>query len=505
MTDYAETMHKLLSLSRRPAAMLSSLNVDGARMTGDAEINDIVDDSREVKPGNAFLCMPRACEWVDAYAADAARAGASAIISVGCRLEDPPLPVLYLKNIAMAGRVLRQWFDAESTPPLIGVTGTDGKTSCVWMLREALERFAGNAWSVGTLGWMRCRDLILPLPNTTPSLLIMHRLLAAAAAGGASALVCEVSSHGIKQGRIAGLPFTAALWTNLSNDHLQDFGGFSGYADCKAGFISGLAGDDRIVAANADDAELNRRIPAGTLGYGRGLDRRDVKLGWQQNAAGELMLRQAGRDVCIRDIPAGDFHAENLAAVGLMLSRVFAAPHERLPQLLSHMSTPPGRMQAVEAGSLRVFIDFAHTPEALERCLQSARAMTSGQLLLVFGCGGERSREKRPLMGEVAASLADIVWVTSDNPRGEEPSLIAAEIVHGMPRPCRARLRLQLDRGQAIAEAIAELGIGDLLIIAGKGHEDEMIVGERRLPWNDYDAAARLLHEKDHSDTRACA
>jgi UDP-N-acetylmuramoyl-L-alanyl-D-glutamate--2,6-diaminopimelate ligase len=505
MTDYAETMQELLALSQRPAAMLSSLNIEGTKLTGDAEINDIVDDSRQVKPGNAFLCMPRACEWVDAYAASAARAGASAIISVGCQLEDPPLPVLYMKNIDTAGRVLRQWLDAESIPPLIGITGTDGKTSCVWMLREALERLAGDAWSIGTLGWMRSRDSILPLPNTTPSLLIMHRLLAAAAASGASALVCEVSSHGIKQGRIAGLPFTAALWTNLGNDHLQDFGGFAGYADCKAGFISGLAAEGRIVAANADDAEVHSRIPENTLGYGLGLDRQNVDLGWQQNAAGELMLRQAGREICIRDIPAGDFHAENLAAVGLMLSRVFAVPYERLPQLLSYMSTPPGRMQAVAAGSLRVFIDFAHTPEALERCLQSARAMASGRVLLVFGCGGERSREKRPLMGEVAASLADIVWVTSDNPRGEEPSLIAAEIVHGMPRPCRANLRLQLDRGRAIAEAVEELGLGDVLIIAGKGHEREMIVGERRLPWNDYDAAARLLHEKDHSGTRACA
>jgi len=505
MTDYTETMRELMALSRRPAAMLSSLNIENTKLTGDAEINDIVDDSRDVKPGNAFLCLPRACESADEYVASAARAGASAIISASCLIEDSPLPLLHMKSIDTAGKVLRKWFAAESVPPLIGITGTDGKTSCTWMLREALERYAGNAWSIGTLGWIRSMDSILPLPNTTPSLLLMHRLLAAATASGASALVCEVSSHGIKQGRVAGLPFDAALWTNLGNDHLQDFGGFAGYADCKAGFVAGLAAEGNIAVANADDAEVGSRVPANTLGYGQGLDRRDVDLGWWQNAAGELLLRQADEEIRVQDIPVGDFHAENLAAVALMLSRVFQTPWERLPQLLSHMSTPPGRMQAVGAGPWQVFIDYAHTPEALERCLASARCMASGRLLLVFGCGGERSREKRPLMGEVAASLADIVWVTSDNPRGEEPSVIAAEIVHGMPRPCRAKLRLQLDRGKAIAEAVEELGFGDVLIIAGKGHEREMIVGGRTLPWSDYDAATRLLHEKNHSDTRACA
>jgi len=505
MPDHAATLQELMDLSQQPPMMLSSLHIEGTKLVGDAEINDIVDDSRAAKPGNAFMCLPRACDQADEYADAAHRAGASAIILVGCVLNQPPLPVLYIKDMQTAGMVLRKWFRTESTPPLVGITGTDGKTSCAWMLREALERLMGDAWSIGTLGWMRSREVTLPIPNTTPSLLIMHRLLAAASAIGVSAIVSEVSSHGIKQERIAGVPFTAALWTTLGNDHLQDFGGFAGYADCKAGFIKQVATEGRVVVANADDAEVSQRLPESALRYGCDPDRPDLALGWRQNDDGDLILSMEEHEVRVDETPTGEFHAENLAAVGLVLHSVFQTPLEQLPQLLSHMSTPTGRMQRVASGVWKVFVDYAHTPEALERCLESGRAMSAGRLLLVFGCGGERSREKRPMMGRVAADLADVVWVTSDNPRGEEPSLIAAEIVHGVPESKLNKLRLQLDRGQAIAEAIEELNVNDILIIAGKGHEPEMEIGGRKFPWSDYDVATNCLSAKKHPDLRACA
>ncbi|MFQ5356228.1 MAG: Mur ligase family protein, partial [Mariprofundaceae bacterium] len=386
-------------MSQRPQRMLSELNLSGTELTGDATITDIVEDSRLAETGSAFLCLPRAENRARDYALQASKAGASAMILVGQDMPAPPLPCLKVRDMKLAGLVLRRWFGTESnTVKIIGITGTDGKTSIAWMLREGLENLLGSAWSVGTLGWMLSKNEMCSLKNTTPSLLTMHRLLAVANEAHIPAMVCEVSSHGIAQGRIAGLPFAAVLWTNLGRDHLQDHGGFEPYAQCKADFISQTVQQGGLCIINADDNEVVQRTPGQSLRYRHTLYSEEEDLGWEQELPGTLRLAYRDEEISLNDIPIGEFHSENLAAASLMLIKVFQVTLKNIPALFKDVSCPPGRLQPVNAGPWMVFIDYAHTPEAMERCLLTARTLTHNRLLLVFGCGGERDRSKRPLM-----------------------------------------------------------------------------------------------------------
>jgi len=493
---------------------LSELIIDTVPADGDVEIHGISDDSRKIRPGDAFLCLPRAGMQAASYIQTAKEAGAVAVIGVDISPGSIPLPLFRLPDMTAAGLMLRRWFGTETTQvKLIGITGTDGKSSVAWMLREALSRLPGSSWAVGTLGWVRDRDDIIPLGNTTPSLLTMHKLLAAAANEDVSTLVCEVSSHGIVQQRIAGLDFDVAVWTNLGHDHLHDHGGFENYASIKAGFMHTVASSGGLTIYNADDESLSAHRPEAARAYGHSLYRRELALAWEQELPGMLRLRsgenvsgtEAG-EICIEDIPLGDFHAENLAAVALILGAAFNVWLPNLGCLLTGISTPPGRLQPVDVGPWQVFVDYAHTPEALERCFAACRRLTHHRLLAVFGCGGDRDHEKRPHMGEIAAGLADVIWITSDNPRGEMPEVIAAEIVHGIPQPYPAEVHLQLDRGKAIHEAVGSLEFGDVLVIAGKGAETCMEIAGNRRPWSDFDTAAHALREKnDAMVLRACA
>ncbi|HXH64480.1 MAG TPA: UDP-N-acetylmuramoyl-L-alanyl-D-glutamate--2,6-diaminopimelate ligase [Mariprofundaceae bacterium] len=497
----------LIAMTPRPAARLAALADGIAPVRDDAEITGIRDDSRSIEPGEAFLCLPRATD-PGRYLDVAAERGAAAAIVIGNRPVDTRLPLLQLHTMDEAGRLLRRWFGTEKTAVrCIGITGTDGKTSVAWMLRQALGRAGRRCWSIGTLGWIRHDDDILDIGNTTPSLLTMHRLLYAADRQGIDTIVAEVSSHGIAQGRIAGIDMAAAVWTSIGHDHLQDHGGFDSYANTKAGFMLDSLERGAVAIANADYAEIRRRLDADVRWYGHGLYRSDVALGWEQELPGMVRLKCRDQEVLIEDIPFGDFHAENVACTATVLTHALDMPTAGLASMLGGVSAPPGRMQAVNIGRWQVFVDYAHTPEALEKCLQSARKMTRKRLCLVFGCGGERDREKRPQMGEIAVRLADAVWITSDNPRDERPELIASEIENGMPKPYRAEVHLQLDRRQAIADAIAQLEAGDALVIAGKGHESYMeIAGKKRLPWSDVDIAAEYLHAKNGDEgLKACA
>jgi len=496
----------LIAMSRRPARSLASLADGIATVTADVEIAGIHDDSRSIGPGEAFLCLPRASD-PGRFLDMARERGAAAAIVIGNRPVDTDLPLLQLRTMDEAGRLLRRWFGTEKTTVrCLGITGTDGKTSVTWMLRQALNRAGRRAWSVGTLGWIRDDDDFLDIGNTTPSLLTMHRLLYAADRQGIDVLVAEVSSHGIVQGRTAGIDMAAAVWTSLGHDHLQDHGGFDNYANTKAGFVLDSLERGAVAIANSDYAEIRRRLDADIRWYGHGLYRSDVALGWEQELPGMVRLKCGDQEILIEDIPFGDFHAENVACVAAVLLHALDVPATGLPSMLGGISAPPGRMQAVNIGRWQVFVDYAHTPEALEKCLQSARKMTRKRLCVVFGCGGERDREKRPQMGEIAVRLADVVWITSDNPRDERPEVIASEIENGMPKPYTAEVHLQLDRRRAIADAIAQLEAGDALVIAGKGHESYMEIAGKRTPWSDADIATQCLHAKNgDEDLRACA
>lgn len=480
---------------RQLADGIGQLELNGVE---DVLVMGVCDDSRHVKPGYAMICLPRAASEVDEYARVAEEQGAIAVIAVGIHVNSS-LPQLQLESMQQAGLLLRRLFKTEQAGAhLYGITGTDGKTSVAWMLREALSRYQQQpVWSTGTLGWMRSHGDVCDIGNTTPSLLTMHAMLTAACLDEVHSVVCEVSSHGIAQERIAGLDFKTVIWTNMGHDHLQDHGGYAPYLAIKAGFVHDATGHGGNVIANADHADIRERAPEFSCWYGHGLFRDDVDLGWEQELPGLLRLRHGDDEVVIEDIPLGDFHAENVACVALALMSSQAVTLQELPELLSGITAPPGRMQDVMAGFGQVFIDYAHTPEALESCLKAARKLARKRLIVVFGCGGERDREKRPKMGEIASDLADVVWITSDNPRGELPAVIASEIEAGMVQPYHAEVHLQLDREQAISEAVDTLTEGDILIVAGKGHEAYMEVCGKRLPWSDLDVAENLLQRKN--------
>jgi UDP-N-acetylmuramoyl-L-alanyl-D-glutamate--2,6-diaminopimelate ligase len=495
---------------------LRQLSAGLGRLQADANdtvcIKGISDDSRHIRPGYALMCLPRSERYANEYALMAKAKGATAIISVGIPI-NVDLPILHLDTMQQAGLFLRSLFETEGADAhLFGITGTDGKTSTAWMLREALTRYQHKpVWSCGTLGWMRSQDDVRDIGNTTPSMLTMHALLSSACLEDVHSVICEISSHGIAQDRIAGLYFNTAIWTSMGHDHLQDHGGYAGYLATKAKFIRTTAEQGGQVVANADHDDIRSNAPVGSCWYGHGLYREDVDLSWEQELPGLLRLHSGDQEVVIENIPLGDFHAENTACVALVLMTSIGIALGELPALLSNISAPPGRMQHLASGVGQVFIDYAHTPEALERCMQAARKLTRHRLLLVFGCGGERDREKRPQMGAIAAKYADIIWITSDNPRGELPAIIASEIEEGMPKPYQADIHLQLDRELAIAEAIAELNEGDTLIIAGKGHETYMETAGIRTPWSDADIAGKYLRKNNFfaaessGDMAACA
>ena len=490
-------MNKLsLKVTAKPLSdLVSTLGV----YSEDVSIHGISDDTRTLQQGDAFLCLPRAKD-IGALVAEAEKKGASAIIFVGKISVEMNLPCACLPDMQATGLMLRRWFETEdSCLPCIGITGTDGKTSTAWMLREVLEKSLGSAWSCGTLGLVRDSDDITDLGNTTPSLLTLHTLLALALQAKVGALILEVSSHGIAQERIAGIPFSAAIWTTMGQDHLEDHGGFEPYLACKSDFITSVARSGGIVVANAGYTLIQQSLQSvegKVFWYAKG---QSADLNWNRQTHGIVFADNEGT-ISLKHMPVADFHAENLAAIVLLMKQVF---HMGLAQFVSmdgQVTTPMGRLEPVDA-SQQVFIDYAHTAEGLSRCLQSAKDLTRAQLLLVFGCGGDRDKAKRPAMGAVASEYADECWLTSDNPRSEKQSVIAEDVLQGM-NPEKANIHVCHNRETAIYEAVAALHLNDVLVIAGKGHELYMEIHGERLPWSDKATALAAIQAKE---VRACA
>jgi len=469
------------------AKPLSDLMLGLGVYSQDTMIYHLCDDTRKLRFGDAFLCLPRVVNK-ERMIQSAIDQGANAVIVVGELHDKLGVPSACLPDMDAAGLMLRRWFETEQTSvQCVGITGTDGKTSTAWMLREVLEKHLAAAWSVGTLGWMRNKENTIDLGNTTPSLLRNHGLLALAEQHGVRALVFEVSSHGIAQARIAGLPFVAAVWTTIGHDHLEDHGSYENYLSMKHGFIQSVAQAGGVVVANADYADITQSLSAiqdDVLWYGT---RGGVGLQWSVTDVG-VQLRDKMQTIGLQHVPRADFHAENLAAVALVMQASFGVPLDRFACLAGHMSTPRGRLEPV---SDQVYIDYAHTAEGLQRCLLSARKLTQDKLLLVFGCGGNRDKSKRPEMGAVAEKLADECWLTSDNPRDEQQKDIVADVLAGMKRP--EKIHVVEDRSQAIHQAVAALLPQDVLVIAGKGHEPYMEVQGQRIPWSDQEEVCKAL------------
>ena len=459
------------------------------------EVRHLAFDSRQVTDSTLFFAYPGIEGDGRQFIEQAVAAGASAVVcEKGWDLEglDTTIPVIPLHDVrAKIGVVADRFFDCPSEGLfIVGITGTNGKTSCAHMLVQSFAALGVNSGLIGTLGWGFADELQVN-PLTTPDPISLHHMLKQLKDKGATHVCMEVSSHALAQGRVSGVSFDAALFTNLTHDHLDYHVGFEEYAGAKARLFD--CETLRFAVINKDD-EFGRKLVDSTAApvWTYGLEQGDVRTRRIETGIDGLKLTFATRagQIDARPKLIGRINTHNLLAVVAVLladgttSSMVAAAINRLHPV-------PGRMELFQRGRTApsVVVDYAHTPDALERALLSVREHCSGRLWCVFGCGGDRDRTKRPLMGTIAERLADVVIVTDDNPRHEQPQSITDEIVTGMAR----NPRVMNDRTAAIQSAISHADTDDWILIAGKGHETTQQVGDEFLLMDDRSTVSRCL------------
>jgi UDP-N-acetylmuramoyl-L-alanyl-D-glutamate--2,6-diaminopimelate ligase len=454
-------------------------------------------DSRKAGPGSVFLAYPGENADGRKYIAQAVAQGVSGVL---WEQEDftwsdewgvPNVPVANLR--AEAGNIASEFHGAPSRKlHMIGITGTNGKTSCSHWLSTALTRLGRKTAAIGTLG-NGFPGALSEAVNTTPDPVLLHGMLADYLAQGAQAAAMEVSSHGLVQGRVNGVAFNVAVLTNLSRDHLDYHGDMKAYAEAKRKLFYWpqlecmvVNTDDDFGAELVEDAE-GRDLRVITYGLNSG-DVRGRNLELHDNGLSMDVVTPFG-NARLEAALLGRFNAYNLLAVlaALLASDV---PLDDAIDALKELRPVAGRMQTLGGGRQPlVVVDYAHTPDALEKVLAALREQARGKLICVFGCGGNRDKGKRPLMGEAASRLADRVVVTSDNPRNEEPQEIIDQVLEGM----RGDYVTEPDRAAAIGLALKEAGAGDIVLIAGKGHEDYQEIAGVKYPFDDREVAQRML------------
>lgn len=464
----------------------------------DLEITGVACHSREVRPGSLFVAVPGQLTDGHQYIAEAVRRGAAAVLCQRSPEEAPGVPVFTVADSrAVLNTVAANFYGHPAhRMVLIGVTGTNGKTTTTYLLKQLLERVLGA--KVGLIGTNQ--NLIggesLPAVRTTPDSLELQQLLFRMAEAGCSHVVMEVSSHALALGRTAGMTFDLGVFTNLTRDHLDFHRTMESYRAAK----EALFRQSRQAVFNLDDEAgryYARRRGKDMLTYSEGKDEADLCAKNVRLLPGRVefeALADCGITRVKLPIPGGFSLYNALAAMtcGLALGMGLDA----MAEALSRVEGVRGRVEVVPTpADYTVIIDYAHTPDALENLLYAARGCAPGRVLLVFGCGGDRDRSKRPMMGQIAGELADYVIVTSDNPRTEDPQSIMDQILEGMG-PDSAPHEAVPDRRAAIRRAL-ELGErGDLILLAGKGHETYQLVGERRLHLDEREEVARFFEEK---------
>lgn len=483
---------------------LSALLEGHALVADDAFINGLALDSRKVKRGDAFIALAGSRQHGLAHAQQAMENGAVAVIyepADGARelLETLPGKMLAVAVAGLShklGAIAAKFFgDPSAQLQVIGITGTNGKTSCSQFLAQAL----GHCGIIGTLGWGMPGSL-RQTANTTPDALSLQMMLAEFVAQKQSAVAVEVSSHALQQGRVNGIRFCGAVYTNFSRDHLDYHGTMEAYVAAKLALLQkpGL----RFAVLNLDDAycrEVKAALPHGikAWGYSRvlgddsesnsaiaieGMETVTASAVRHRPEGLEFTLLWRGQQMTVSAPVFGDFNVENLLAVIATLLAI-DAPLEMVVARLKDIQPVPGRMERFAASDAPlVFVDYAHTPDALDKVLASLRPHCQGRLWVVFGCGGDRDRGKRAQMGAAAVQRADRIVLTDDNPRSEDPEQIVEEILSGCGT---VQVEVIRDRKQAIERVIAAAAVNDCIVIAGKGHEDYQEINGNRIPFSD--------------------
>jgi len=494
--------------------LLVGTDLAGVAGEADVEITSLAYDSSRVAPGALFFCVRGQRSDGHDFAPAALERGAAALVVE--RHLDLPVPQVTAADAraAMAPIAVRFWGDPTATLRVAGITGTNGKTTTAFLVRHVLE---SQGTQTGLLGTVKSivGGVEEEVERTTPEAIDLQRTFRRMLDAADEACAMEVSSHALAQNRTDGVHFAVAVFTNLTQDHLDFHRGMEDYFQAKRRLFSpagvqrlpGIAVinvDDPYGARLATDLREAGQPPLRTFSPS-GAEEADYRaLESSFDASGsQFRCVWPGGEVEVRTPLAGHFNVEN-ALAAIAACHGLGVSVESAASSLADAGRAPGRFEPVEAGQpFAVLVDYAHTPDSLENVLSAARLLTEGRLVCVFGCGGDRDRDKRPKMGEIAARLADRCVVTSDNPRSEEPEAIIADILAGIPHRLRRAngngwddVAVEPDRRRAIALALAEARPGDTVVIAGKGHEQgQELADGRKIPFDDRTVAAELLAE----------
>jgi UDP-N-acetylmuramoyl-L-alanyl-D-glutamate--2,6-diaminopimelate ligase len=466
-------------------------------------ISGIADDSRKVEPGDCFVAVPGLRHDARRFVPEAVGRGAALVVTEGGPVPDVAVPQVVVRS---ARRALALAADAYYGHPsrhmtVVGITGTNGKTTTSYLVDALLQSRGLRTGVIGTIQY-RLGEEARPAHQTTPDALELQSMLSGMYARGVRGVAMEVSSHALAQARVDGLTFDVAAFTNLTQDHLDFHGTLDEYRRAKRRLFELLARSPkprRAAVVNADDPsgpEMTRGLDVPVIPFGLGPGAAVRAIEWSSALDGIRLVATTPRGrVELASPLIGEHNVMNLLAAVAVGVALDVAP-DVIGRTLAAVGAVPGRFEQIRAGQpFLVVVDYAHTPDALERVLGTARKLTPGRVGVIFGCGGDRDRGKRPIMGEIAARLADRVWVTSDNPRTEPPEAIIDEIMTGVRRVPggEARAARHADRRRAIEAALGWARAGDTVVIAGKGHETYQIVGADVVPFDDRAVARAIL------------
>jgi UDP-N-acetylmuramoyl-L-alanyl-D-glutamate--2,6-diaminopimelate ligase len=498
-------MSAAMSLST-PGLSLADLVVELARVNGRlasggvVSVTDVRHDSRRVEPGDLFVARPGGKLDGAAFIHEAIARGAIAVLAAEqTPLPELPVPVVRVSDVRLGLALAAEAAHGHPTKKLgvVGITGTNGKTTTSFLVAEAIDAAGFAAARLGTLGYAFRGDTV-DESLTTPEADDTSRFAARALARGASHLAMEVSSIALTQARVDAVSFAVGALTNVTQDHLDYHGTMEAYALAKARLFEELG--PRVAVINVDDpvgASIADRTRGSVLRVGRGMDADVRPLAVRLTGAGIFSdVKLPSGTVRIESPLVGAHNLDNLLLT-LAIVEALGLDVVRAAHGLGHAAAAPGRLERVsgEGDDVIVLVDYAHTPDALRRVLEAVRGLTQGDVHCVFGCGGDRDPEKRPKMGAAAATAATRVTITSDNPRSEDPAAIAAAIELGLWGG-GAPYEIVLDRRTAIENAVLSASAGDLVLIAGKGHEPYQIVGGEKRPFDDRVEARRALAKR---------
>ena len=462
----------------------------------DIEINNICIDSRKVQPGDLFICTPGLRMDAHDFAPQAVESGAVALLVE--RELDIDVPQVLVEDVRLAISYVAAQFHGNPAEKLrlIGITGTKGKTTTSFLIKSILEEAGRKVGLIGTVCSM-IGDEEIPAKLTTPDPVDTQSMLARMVEAGVQDVIMEVSAHALALNRLTGICFEVGAFSNFSQDHLDFFDSMDSYFDCKMKFFAPEM--TKKIVYNADDDRIAEAM--------RRLDREDMRIGIREGSdvyANDIEIAERGTNflmtwhkqfrVSVALKLAGVFNVYNaLMAAGICIQ--LGVSPEDIRRGLEEVAAVPGRIELLETGtSYRVILDYAHSPDSLENILKAVRETTKGRMIVLFGCGGNRDRAKRPLMGQIAGELADFCVLTSDNPRNEDPMDILASIEEGM-RGTGCDYIIIENRRAAIKYALENAGPADVVILAGKGHETYQEIKGVRYPFNEKIVVAELLKE----------